>query len=71
MLWHQRLGHIDEKGLKYLKSTNLVEGLDDCNLEFDFCKHCIYGKKNQVSFYSSPHKSSGVMDYIHSNVFGP
>lgn len=36
MLWHHRIHHIGEKGLKSLKNKNLVEGLIDCNLEFDF-----------------------------------
>lgn len=71
MLWHNRLGHIGEKGLKVLKNKNLVEGLDDCSFEFDFCEHCIYGKHNQVQFYSSSHKSSTILDYVHSDVFGP
>lgn len=31
----------------------------------------LHGKKHRVSFYSSSHKSSRVLDYIHSNVFGP
>jgi hypothetical protein len=70
ILCNQRLGHIGEKGLKYLENKNLVEGLDDCNLEFNFCEHCIYGKQHCVSFYSIPHKSFGVLDYIHSDVFG-
>ena len=34
MLWHHRLGHIGEKGLKTLKNKNLVEGLVDYKLEF-------------------------------------
>lgn len=71
MLWHQRLGHIGEKGLRTLKNKNLVEGLNDCNLDFDFCEHCIYGKQNRVQFYSSSHKTCGVLDLIHSDVFGP
>lgn len=70
MLWHHRLGHIGEKGLKSLKNRNLVEGLVDCNFEFQFCEHCIYGKQHHVSFYSIPHKYSGFLDYIHSDVFG-
>lgn len=70
MLCHQRLRNIGEKGLKALKNKILVEGLDDCNIEFDFCKHSIYGKKHYFSFYSSPHKSSGILDYIHADVFG-
>jgi len=48
MLWHKRFGHIGEKGLRTLKNKNIVEGLDDFNLEFDFCEHCIYGKQNGV-----------------------
>lgn len=44
MLWHFRLGHIGEKGFKTLKNKNLVHGLIDYNLEFDFYEHCIYGK---------------------------
>src|SRR5271155_4040875 len=63
MLWHMRFGHIGEKGLRTLKNKNLVERLNDCNLKFDFCEHCVYGKQNCVQFYSSSHKSS--------DVFGP
>ena len=48
MLWHLRFGHIGEKGLRTLKKKNLVEGLNDCNLEFEFCEHCVYGKQNCV-----------------------
>lgn len=44
MIWHQILGHIGENGLRTLKNKCLVEGLDDCNLEFYFCEHCIYEK---------------------------
>ena len=29
MLWHQRLGHIGEKGLQTLKNKNLIDGLND------------------------------------------
>jgi hypothetical protein len=53
-----------------LKNKNLVDGLNDCSLEFDFCEHCIYGKQNHVQFYSSSHKSSGLLDLIHYDVFG-
>lgn len=71
MLWHMRFGHIGEKGLKTLKNKNLVEGLNDCSLKFNFCKNCVYDKQNCVQFYSSSHKFSDVLDLIHSNVFGP
>ena len=42
MLWHMRFGHIGEKGLKTLKRKNFAEGLNNCNLEFDFCERCVY-----------------------------
>ena len=50
MLWHMRFGHIGEKGLRSLKTKNLIEGLNDCNLEFDLFEHCVYGKQNRVHF---------------------
>ena len=39
-----------------------INGLNDCALELDFCEHCIYGKHSLVQFYSSSHKSSGLLD---------
>ena len=45
MLWHQRLGHIREKGLHALQGKGMVEGMIDCTLYFDLCEHYIYGKK--------------------------
>jgi hypothetical protein len=44
MLWHQRLGHIGEKGLRTLHSKGMVEGMSNCTLDFYFGEHCIYGK---------------------------
>ena len=44
MLWHQRLGHIGEKGLRLLHGKGMVEGMSNCSLDFHFCEHCLYGK---------------------------
>jgi hypothetical protein len=41
-LWHQRLGHMSERGLKVLSDRKLLPSLK--SLKLDFCKHCIYGK---------------------------
>ena len=49
-LWHQRLGHIGEKGLKILHGNGMVEGMSSFSLYFDFFEHCVYRKKNQASF---------------------
>jgi hypothetical protein len=44
MLWHQRLGHIKEKGFRLLHGKGMVEGMSNFSLDFYFCEHCVYGK---------------------------
>jgi hypothetical protein len=70
MLWHQRLGHIGEKGLRKLHGKGMVEGMYNCTLDFDFCEHCIYGKQNRVRFPSGATRTKGILDLIPSDVFG-
>ena len=71
MLCHQRLGHIEEKRLRALQGKGMVEGMTDCTLDFDFCEHCIYGKPNWVRFASGATRAKGILELIHSDVFGP
>ena len=71
MLWHQRLGHIGEKGLSTLATSQMVEGVPDCSMGFGFCEHCLHGKQNQVSFQHIGMRATEVLDLIHSDVFGP
>ena len=47
-LWHHRLEHMSEKGMKILHSRNLLPGLK--NVDLDFCENFIYGKKERVRF---------------------
>jgi hypothetical protein len=42
MLWHQRLGHIREKGLRLLCGKGMVEDMSNFSMDFDFCEHCVY-----------------------------
>jgi len=44
MLWHQRLGHIGEKGLQILHGKGMVEGMSNSSLDFYFYENCVYGK---------------------------
>ena len=44
-LWHQRLGHMSERGLKNLSYRMLLRSLKSSKLYF--CKHCIYGKQSK------------------------
>jgi hypothetical protein len=68
-LWHQRLGHMSERGLKVLFDRKLLPRLK--SLKLDFCKHCIYGKHNRKRFKTGRHTSEGILDYIHYDVWGP
>ena len=68
-LWHQRLGHMSEKGLQILMKRKSLPGLKSLNL--DFCKHCVYGKQCKQSFKVGKHNSKDVLDYIHSDLWGP
>jgi hypothetical protein len=71
MLWHQRLGHIGENGLRLLHGKGMVEGMSNCSLNFDFREHCVYGKKNWVRFPSGAMRAEGILQLVHSDVFGP
>jgi hypothetical protein len=51
MLWHQRMGHIGEKGLTDMQKNGIVKGFLDFNLEVNFCEHFIYGKKIWLDSY--------------------
>ena len=70
MLWHQRLGHIGEKGLQSLQGKGMVEGMSNYNSYFYFCEYCLYGKQNRVKFPSSATRSNEILYLIHSDVFG-
>jgi hypothetical protein len=67
MLWHQRLGHIGEKGLRLLHG----KGMSNFSLDFDFCEHCLHGKMNRVRFPSGATRAEEILQLVHSDVFGP
>ena len=49
----------------------MVEGMSNCTLDFDFCEHCLYGKQNRVRFPSGAMRVEGILQLVHSDVFGP
>eukprot|EP00253_Pinus_taeda_P015997 PITA_15997 len=71
MLWHQMLGHIGDKGLRRLHGKCMVEGMSNSSLDIDFCKNCVYGKQNWVSFPSGSKRAKQILELVHSDVFGP
>ena len=71
MLWHQRLGHTGEKGLRILHGEGMVEAMSNSSLDFYFCENCVYGKPNRVSFPSCSKRVKHIIELLHSDVFGP
>ena len=45
--------------------------MTDSTLYFYFCEHYIYGKHNRVRFASGATRAKGILELIHSDVFGP
>lgn len=68
-LWHERLGHINERGLVELSKHDLLDG--DKIDKLDFCENCALGKAKRLKYSKSNSSSTGVLDYIHSDLWGP
>ena len=45
MLWHNKIGHMIEKGMKVLHSKKVVPSLKCVNM--DFCESCVHGQKRE------------------------
>jgi hypothetical protein len=71
MLWHERMGHIGEKGLRAMHIKGMVEGFYEFGLEVDFCEHCTHGKQSRVRFPYGATRENGILELVHSDVFGP
>lgn len=60
LLWHMRLGHMSEQGLKVLIDRKSIKDLKSCSL--NLCEHCIYGKQCRLKFKIGSHVSKGILD---------
>ena len=68
-LWHQRLGHMSERGLSTLTKKDLITVSKNASL--DPCNHCLFGKQHGVSFNFSSTKKSELLSLVYSDVCGP
>ena len=69
-LWHQRLGHMSEKGMKTLLSKGKLPDLK--NVDVGLCEDCIFGKQKKVSFTKigkTPKEKR--LELVHTDVWGP
>jgi hypothetical protein len=70
VLWHQRLGHMSEKGMKMLAAK--VKFQDLKKVKSGFCQPCVFSKQKRVSFVKSGRTpKAGKLELIHSDVYGP
>ncbi|KAE8715251.1 hypothetical protein F3Y22_tig00110184pilonHSYRG00012 [Hibiscus syriacus] len=67
MLWHQKLGHMSEQGMKVLVEQKLLPGLT--KLSLTLCEHCITSKQHQLKFNMSNSRGKSVLEFVHSDVW--
>ena len=69
-LWHQRLGHMSEKGMKLMAAKGKLSNLK--HVDVGVCEHCIFGKQKKVSFSKSGRTSKvEKLELVHTDVWGP
>ena len=68
-LWHMRLGHAGEQALQGLVKQGLLKGAKTG--KHGFCEHCVFGKQTRVKFGTAVHNTKGILDYVHTDVWGP
>ena len=66
-LWHCKLGHISEKGMKMLLSKGKLPELK--SVDFDMCESYILGKQKNVSFLKSGRTAKAEkLELVHTNL---
>ncbi|KAH9704893.1 Integrase catalytic domain-containing protein [Citrus sinensis] len=68
LLWHFRLGHVSEKGLKELEKQGAI-GSNKINV-VGFCEECVLGKSSRTRFKTAMHNTKSTLDYIHLDMWG-
>jgi len=72
ILWHQRLGHVNEKRLKSAVTKHLINGVDCINGDLPFCEACVQGKQARKPFKGSCDvQTTAKLQLVHSDVCGP
>ena len=51
------------------KKKILLVGAKSCKL--DFYKYCVMGKQCRIQFKTATHKTEGILDYVHTDIWGP
>ena len=72
-LWHKRIGHINLQRLRAMQTKGVVIGLPtfESKRVDRVCEACQLGKQHRLPFPKESHASKGLLDFIHSDVWGP
>ena len=55
--------------MQALARQGLLKGAE--TYKMNFCEHCIIGKKTNVKFDTVSHCTEGILEYVHTDVWGP
>jgi hypothetical protein len=72
-LWHQKLGHLNLKGMKKAISVEAIRGLPKLNIvEDNICGECHIGKQTRMSHPKLQHQvTSKVLELLHMELMRP
>ncbi|RVX19557.1 Retrovirus-related Pol polyprotein from transposon TNT 1-94 [Vitis vinifera] len=69
-LWHRKLGHMSEKGMKMLLSKGKLPELK--SIDFNMCESCILGKQKKVSFLKTGRTPKAEkLELVHTDLWKP
>lgn len=68
-IWHNRFGHMSERGMKILHSRNLLPNLKE--VDMGFYEDCVYGKQRRVSFLKvGKERRKKKLELVHTYLWG-
>ncbi|XP_057811895.1 uncharacterized mitochondrial protein AtMg00300-like [Salvia miltiorrhiza] len=65
-LWHKRLAHVGEKGIKELQKQNLLSIITLVKLKI--CEDCILGKSKKIPYPTSRMSTKEPFEYVHGDL---
>lgn len=69
LIRHMRLGHMSKRGMQDLHKRCPLKKVQNYKLEF--YKFSVLGKQQRVHFQTASHESRVILDYIHTDLWGP
>ena len=60
---------MSEKRLGELSKQNMLDS--DQVSKIEFCENCVLGKQHRLSFSTAQHSTSEILEYVHSDLWGP